>query len=211
MLQNLISFTILAGLLTMLPGLDTAQVLRSVTVGGIKNAYATVGGIFVGVWIWGLAAALGISALLVASHLAYTAVKWAGAAYLIYLGLKMLWESRKISEESIQANMLTSGQKSTLKRTFYRALAINLTNPKTGVFYIAILPQFLPEEFPAILGGLLLSTIHNFLALIWFTMMIFGANFAKETLRNPRVQKIIERTSGIALIGFGLRVAVEKQ
>ena len=105
MLQNLISFTILAGLLTMLPGLDTAQVLRSVTVGGIKNAYATVGGIFVGVWIWGLAAALGISALLVASHLAYTAVKWAGAAYLIYLGLKMLWESRKISEESIQANM----------------------------------------------------------------------------------------------------------
>lgn len=207
MLQNLISFTILAGLLTMLPGLDTAQVLRSVTIGGVKTAYATVVGIFVGVWIWGFAAALGISALLVASHLAYTAVKWAGAAYLIYLGLKMLWQSRHITKETVQSNI---DSKNSIRKTFSRALIINLTNPKTGVFYIAILPQFLPEEFPAIIGGLLLSTIHNLLALIWFTMMIYGANFAKETLRNPRVQKIIERLSGIALIGFGVRVAFEK-
>jgi RhtB (resistance to homoserine/threonine) family protein len=207
MLQNLLSFTILAGLLTMLPGLDTAQVLRSVTIGGKSTAYATVAGILTGVWIWGAAAALGISALLVASHIAYTAVKWAGAAYLIYLGNKMLWESRKITHESVQAKI---ADKTSNRKAFNRALLINLTNPKTGVFYIAILPQFLPEEFPALVGGLLLSTIHNLLALIWFTLMIYGASFAKETLQNPRVQKIIERASGIALIGFGLRVAVEK-
>ena len=207
MIQNLISFTILAGLLTMLPGLDTAQVLRSVAVGGPKTAYATVSGILVGVWIWGLAAALGISALLIASHIAYTAVKWAGAAYLLYLGIKMLWESRHITHESIAAR---NEQKRTFSKTFSRALIVNLTNPKTGVFYIAILPQFLPHQYPAVLGGLLLSTIHNLLSLIWFTMMIFGANFAKETLQNPRVQKIIERASGVALIGFGIRVAFEK-
>jgi RhtB (resistance to homoserine/threonine) family protein len=207
MLQNLLSFTILAGLLTMLPGLDTAQVLRSVTIGGKSTAYATVAGILTGVWIWGAAAALGISALLVASHIAYTAVKWAGAAYLIYLGIKMLWESRHITHESVQAKI---ADKTSNRKAFNRALLINLTNPKTGVFYIAILPQFLPEEFPALVGGLLLSTIHNLLALIWFTLMIYGASFAKEILQNPRVQKIIERASGIALIGFGLRVAVEK-
>jgi len=207
MLQNLISFTILAGLLTMLPGLDTAQVLRSVTIGGKSSAYATVAGILTGVWIWGAAAALGISALLVASHIAYTAVKWAGAAYLIYLGIKMLWESRKITHETVQAKI---ADKTSNRKAFNRALLINLTNPKTGVFYIAILPQFLPEEFPAIVGGLLLATIHNALTLIWFTMMIYGASFAKETLQNPKVQKIIERASGIALIGFGLRVAIEK-
>ena len=207
MLQNLISFTILAGLLTMLPGLDTAQVLRSVTIGGKSSAYATVAGILTGVWIWGAAAALGISALLVASHIAYAAVKWAGAAYLIYLGIKMLWESRKISHETVQAKI---ADKTSNRKAFNRALLINLTNPKTGVFYIAILPQFLPEEFPALVGGLLLATIHNALALIWFTMMIYGASFAKETLQNPKVQKIIERASGIALIGFGIRVAFEK-
>ena len=207
MLQNLISFTILAGLLTMLPGLDTAQVLRSVTIGGKSSAYATVAGILTGVWIWGAAAALGISALLVASHIAYTAVKWAGAAYLIYLGIKMLWESRKITHETVQAKI---ADKTSNRKAFNRALLINLTNPKTGVFYIAILPQFLPEEFPALVGGLLLATIHNALTLIWFTLMIYGASFAKETLQNPKVQKIIERASGIALIGFGIRVAFEK-
>lgn len=207
MFQSLISFTILAGLLTMLPGLDTAQVLRSVTIGGVKNAYATVAGILTGVWIWGAAAALGISALLIASHVAYTFVKWAGAVYLVFLGLKMLWDSRNISPETINAN--TDNIKS-VKKTFARALIINLTNPKTGVFYIAVLPQFLPEEFPALVGGLLLSTIHNLLTFIWFTLLIYGASFAKETLKNPRVQKIIERASGIALIGFGIRVAFEK-
>lgn len=207
MLSNLISFTVLAGMLTMLPGLDTAQVLRSVTVGGARTAYATVAGILTGVWIWGLAAALGISALLIASHIAYTIVKWAGAIYLIYLGLKMLWESRHISPETIAAKL---ENKASFWKSFNRALIINLTNPKTGVFYIAILPQFLPHEMPAVLGGLLLATIHNFLTLIWFTMMIFGASFAKETLRNPKVQKIIERASGVALIGFGIRVAFEK-
>jgi threonine/homoserine/homoserine lactone efflux protein len=207
MFQSLISFTILAGLLTMLPGLDTAQVLRSVTIGGIKNAYATVAGILTGVWIWGAGAALGISALLIASHVAFTVVKWAGSVYLVYLGLKMLWDSRNISHETIKAN--TENIKS-VRKTFARALIINLTNPKTGVFYIAVLPQFLPEEFPALFGGLLLATIHNLLTFIWFTLLIYGASFAKETLKNPRVQRIIERVSGIALIGFGIRVAFEK-
>jgi RhtB (resistance to homoserine/threonine) family protein len=207
MLQNLLSFAVLAGLLTMLPGLDTAQVLRSVTIGGKSTAYATVAGILTGVWIWGAAAALGISALLIASHIAYTLVKWAGAIYLIYLGIKMLLESRNITHESVQAKI---ADKTSTRKAFNRAMLINLTNPKTGVFYIAILPQFLPEEFPAIVGGLLLATIHNLLTLIWFTMMIYGASFAKETLQNPRVQKIIERASGLALIGFGIRVAFEK-
>ena len=172
-----------------------------------RSAYATVAGILTGVWIWGAAAALGISALLIASHVAYTFVKWAGAVYLVFLGLKMLWDSRNISPETINAN--TDNIKS-VKKTFARALIINLTNPKTGVFYIAVLPQFLPEEFPALVGGLLLSTIHNLLTFIWFTLLIYGASFAKETLKNPRVQKIIERASGIALIGFGIRVAFEK-
>lgn len=207
MLQNLLSFAVLAGLLTMLPGLDTAQVLRAVTIGGSKSAYATVAGILTGVWIWGLAAALGISALLVASEMAYAVVKWAGAIYLVYLGIKMLWQSKDISHESIAAKVES---KTTFWNSFNRALLINLTNPKTGVFYIAILPQFLPDEMPAVFGGLLLSTIHNALTLIWFTMIIFGASFAKQTLRNPKVQKIIERASGIALIGFGIRVAFEK-
>ena len=89
MLENLLSFAVLAGLLTLLPGLDTAQVVRAVTIGGRSTGYATLFGILGGVWVWGVAAALGISALLIASEFAYTILKWTGAIYLVYLGVKM--------------------------------------------------------------------------------------------------------------------------
>ena len=207
MLQNLISFAILAWFLTMLPGIDTAQVLRAVAIGGKKQAYATLFGIMCGVWIWGIGAALGISALLVASKSAYLVLKIIGAGYLLYLGLKMIWESRIINSESITARI---EEKKDFRKTFNMAFLITFTNPKNGAFYVAILPVFLPEGMPAFFGGLILSTIHNLCCLVWFTMMIYGANFAKETLRKPNVQKIVERVSGIALIGFGIKLAMEK-
>ena len=207
MLQNLISFAILAWFLTMLPGIDTAQVLRAVAIGGKKQAYATLFGIMCGVWIWGIGAALGISALLVTSKSAYLVLKIIGAGYLLYLGFKMIWESRKIDSESITTRI---EEKKDFRKTFNKAFLITFTNPKNGAFYVAILPVFLPEGMPAFFGGLILSTIHNLCCLVWFTMMIYGANFAKETLRKPNVQKIVERVSGIALIGFGIKLAMEK-
>lgn len=207
MLQSLISFTVLAWLLTMLPGIDTAQVFRAVAVGGKRQAYATLFGIMSGVWVWGVGAALGISALLVASKTAYLVLKIVGAAYLVYLGARMIWESRSITHESIAAKI---EDKSNFRKTFNKAFLITFTNPKNGAFYVAILPVFLPQGIPAFFGGLILSTIHNLCCLVWFTMMIYGANFAKETLRKPNVQKIVERVSGIALIGFGIKLAMEK-
>jgi len=206
MFENLLGFAVVAGLLTMLPGIDTAQVLRAVAIGGRKQAYLTLFGIMSGVWFWGIAAALGLSALLIASQTAYTVVKWIGALYLIYLGVKMWIDSRTITHESI--NEKVESQKKNSK-TFLRAFFITLTNPKNGVFYVAVLPQFMPDGIPVVLGGLLLSTIHNLLCLIWFSLMIFGAGFAKEALRNPRVAQRIERLSGLALIGFGIRVVFE--
>ena len=207
MLQSLISFTVLAWLLTMLPGIDTAQVLRAVAVGGKRQAYATLFGIMSGVWIWGIGAALGISALLVTSKSAYLVLKIIGAGYLLYLGLKMIWESRKINSESITTRI---EEKKDFRKTFNKAFLITFTNPKNGAFYVAILPVFLPEGMPAFFGGLILSTIHNLCCLIWFTMIIYGASFAKETLRKPKVQSWVERISGLALVGFGIRLAMEK-
>lgn len=207
MLENLLSFAVLAGLLTLLPGIDTAQVLRSVAIGGRSTGYATLFGIMGGVWVWGIAAALGISALLIASEIAYTVVKWLGATYLVYLGIRMWLDSRHITETSIAAK---TEEKRTFIKTFSRALFITLTNPKNGVFYVAVLPQFLPDELPTLVGGFLLATIHNALTFIWFSLLILGAGFAKQTLQNPHVQKIVERVSGVALIGFGVRMALEK-
>lgn len=197
----------LAGLLTLLPGIDTAQVLRSVAIGGRSTAYATLFGILGGVWVWGVAAALGISALLIASEVAYSVVKSLGALYLVYLGIKMLLDSKHITTETIAAK---TDEKRTFGKTLIRALFITLSNPKNGVFYVAVLPQFLPDQLPAVIGGFLLATIHNALTFTWFSLLILGAGFARHTLQNPKVQKIVERVSGIALIGFGLRMALER-
>jgi threonine/homoserine/homoserine lactone efflux protein len=191
----------------MLPGIDTAQILRAVAIGGKRQAYATLFGIMCGVWIWGIGAALGVSALLLASQTGYTILRWVGALYLFYLGAKMIWESRHISYETIAAS---TEVKKTFLKTFNKAFLITFTNPKNGAFYVAILPVFLPHEVPAIVGGLILSTLHNLCCLIWFTMMIFGASFAVDALRTPRAQKFIERISGIALIGFGAKLLSEK-
>lgn len=207
MLQDFVGFAIVAGLLTMLPGIDTAQVLRSAATGGPRMAYATLGGIMAGVFAWGIAAALGISALLVASRTAYDIVRIAGALYLLYLGLRIIAESRHAHAKSLATQ--ASRRSRALAPVFSRAFVITLTNPKNGLFYIAMLPQFLPENLPAAIGGLALATIHNVECLLWFSLLIWSTNLARKFFQRPAVQMWMERISGLALIGFGVRVVLE--
>ena len=208
MLQDFLGFAVVAGLLTMLPGIDTAQVLRSAAIGGPRLAYATLAGIMGGVFAWGIAAALGISALLVASRTAYDVVRMAGAAYLLYLGIRIVIESRHAHARAQEAR--SSRGSRALAPVFSRAFIITLTNPKNGLFYIAMLPQFLPEDMPAALGGVALAAIHNLECLAWFSLLIWSTNMARRFFERPAVQTWMERISGTALVGFGLRVALER-
>ena len=207
MFQDFVGFAVVAGLLTMLPGIDTAQVLRSAVSGGPRLAYATLSGIMAGVFAWGIAAALGISALLLASRTAYDIVRVAGALYLFYLGIRVIVDSRNPHKAEEFAR---DGRGSlALAPAFSRAFIITLTNPKNGLFYIAMMPQFLPDDLPAALGGLVLATIHNLECLMWFSMLIWSTNLARRFFQRPTVQTWMERVSGLALIGFGIRVVLE--
>lgn len=206
-MQDILGFAVVAGLLTMLPGIDTAQVLRSAALGGPRSAYATLFGIIAGVFAWGVAAALGISALLTASRAAYDVIRYAGAAYLLYLGIKIVIESRKQGQAPIVATEPRTPRG--LTPIFSRAFLITLTNPKNGLFYIAMLPQFLPSEVPAFVGGLMLAAVHNAECFVWFSAMIWSTNLARKFFQRPNVRTWMERISGLALIGFGVRVIVE--
>jgi len=200
-----IQFGLLAGLLSMLPGLDTAQVLRASVRGGPKAAYLTLGGIMAGVWLWAIAAALGVSAVLLASPFAYAVVKYAGAAYLAYLGVRMLLASRKAHGLNLEAGADGTSAGS----TFARALMLTLSNPKICAFYVAILPQFLPANINPILGAIALAGIHNACALIWYSVLIFATNLAKDFFARPVVTTWMERVSGVAMLGFGAKLALE--
>ena len=207
MFQDFVGFAVVAGLLTMLPGIDTAQVLRSAMSGGPRLAYATLSGIMAGVFAWGIAAALGISALLLASRTAYDLVRLAGALYLFYLGLRIVIDSR--STHTTEGLAQEGRGARALAPAFSRAFIITLTNPKNGLFYIAMMPQFLPDDLPAAVGGLALATIHNLECLMWFSLLIWSTNLAQRFFQRPTVQTWMERVSGLALIGFGIRVVLE--
>lgn len=204
-MSNLIEFAIVAGLLTMLPGIDTAQILRSSILGGPRLAYMTLFGIFIGVWILGVAAAVGVSAVLLASPVLYAGLSYVGAAYLIYLGLKMMWDAR-----SVGAFVVTPGvtERGSLK-AIGRAAFITLTNPKGAAFYVAVFPAYIPHDINPALAGLELSSVHNLLALIWFSIWIWGTNFAKNFFSRPRVRQVMEVVSGLAMLGFGIKMLLD--
>jgi threonine/homoserine/homoserine lactone efflux protein len=195
------TFAIIAALLTVLPGLDTVQVLRSATVSGPKTAYQTLFGIITGVYILAIAAATGISAVIISSGMAYHVLKIVGGLYLLYLGINMVLNAKLIgvTEEKYEFKGNVGFWK-----TYIRAITITVTNPKGLAFYIAVMPQFIPEESNAFLGALTLATIHNAEVLIWFSSVIWSTALAKNYLNKPSAKIAMERISGVAMIGFGI-------
>lgn len=206
-----LSFALVAGLVTVIPGLDTALVLRVAVVEGRKYAYATALGICTGALIWGAAAAAGISVLLTASTVAFTAMRWAGAAYLMYLGATMLRDAWKSPAAFVPLDAATPSSPSGA-RSYRRGLLTNLLNPKVGVFYVAMLPQFLPADTPALPMGVLLALIHDAEAMIWFAGLIGGVGLARRWLTGGgraavRIRRTTDAVAGAVLVALGLRLA----
>jgi threonine/homoserine/homoserine lactone efflux protein len=208
-----LSFVLLAGLLTLVPGLDTALVLRSSISKSRSFAFATALGINTGAMIWGVAAAVGVSALLAASEFAYHILTLAGAAYMIWLGASLLWTSLLKTKESAtpagEAAALTAGKNNDLFKGWLTGTGTNLLNPKVGVFYIATIPQFIPAGVSPLLMGILLAGVHCLLATVWFTLLIFGTGYAARWLKGARSIRIIDSITGTVLVGFGLKLALE--
>ena len=203
-----------AGLVTIIPGLDTALVVRTAVAQGRRQGFAVALGINTGVLIWGAAAAVGVSALLVASHVAYDALRFAGAAYLTWLGAVMLWRTwrrRGADGEAADGQLPAAVAPGRALRSWSRGVATNLLNPKIGAFYVAILPQFIPAHAPHLLMGLTLAGVHDVEGIAWFTLLICAAHLARRFLASDRARKIMDRITGTVLIGFGLRLALSSR
>lgn len=201
------SFALLAGVLTIIPGPDSALILRSALVQGKKHAYATALGIATGTFAWGAAAAVGAAALLAASELAFTILKIVGSVYLAYLGITMIVKSFRRQKVETDA----AAPVGTLRAAFARGAVTNLLNPKVGVFYIALIPQFIPEGVAPVGMGLLLALVHVVESLVWFTGLILAAHFARKWLSSPRVSAWIDRVTGGILVAFGAVLALESR
>ncbi len=202
--SSVAAFALVAGLLTIIPGVDTAVVLRTALTRGRRSAAATAAGILSGTLVWGVAASVGAAALLAASEAAYTAVRLAGAAYLLYLGVSMVRRSLRRAADLAPAQPASRG----LWRAWLRGFGVNILNPKVGVFYVALIPQFIPPHAPHLAMGVLLALVHDVEGLAWFAAIITGAHAARRFLDRPAVHRVIERITGTVLVAFGLRIAL---
>jgi threonine/homoserine/homoserine lactone efflux protein len=210
----ILAFTLAATLMTLTPGLDTALVLRTATVEGARPALAAGVGIVTGCLAWGLAAALGIGAVLALSEIGFRVLQLAGAAYLLWLGGRMLWGAwRPSADTGIPAPQPPGrGRPGRAGRGwFWRGLMTNLLNPKVGAFYLGFLPQFIPPGVPVVPFGLGLAAIHAALGLAWFAALVLATRPVARALARPAVTRGIDGVTGGVLILLGLRLALERR
>ncbi|MBO3739997.1 LysE family translocator [Actinoplanes sp. NEAU-H7] len=209
MTDAVLSFALLGALLTITPGLDTALVLRAAVTMGRGPAFATALGIGAGALAWGAAAAVGASALLAASSVGYTILRVAGAAYMIFLGVRMIAAALRRGGRSAETEAARSVP--TFWSTFGRGFLTNLLNPKVGAFYLAVIPQFVPEGADPLATGLLLALVHDVEGLLWFAAIIMGAQAARGFLARRAVRRTVDAGTGAVLLGFGVRLGLSSQ
>jgi threonine/homoserine/homoserine lactone efflux protein len=200
----LIAYVAAASLLTVTPGLDTALVLRTAVSRGARQAALAGAGIAAGCFGWAALVAFGLGALFAASAHAYTGLRWVGAAYLLWLGYKMLRSPRS-------AFVTGSAAGAGKHKAFRTGLLTNLLNPKVGVFYVSFLPQFVPPGVRVAPYMLLLGAIHAFLGLVWFSCLIAATRPIARFLAKPSVVQACDRLTGAMFVAFGLGLALDSR
>jgi len=212
-LSAVLSFAAVVGLLTLTPGMDTALILRTAAIGEPRRAWGVVSGIQTGTLVWGALTSAGVTALLTASHIAYEALRWAGACYLTWMGLTMLWATfRRRGTEAARGTDAARPPAEEAGNAFLpgwrRGALTNLLNPKVGVFYVALLPQFIPAGAPVFAAGLLLTSIHIVFGTAWSTVLVLLARRMRRVLRRPLARRLLDRITGTVIAGFGVRLAL---
>ncbi|MFF9784740.1 LysE family translocator [Streptomyces nigrescens] len=214
MLTATLAFAGVAALINLTPGLDTLLVVRTSVTHGRTGGRAAAAGIITGCLAWGLATAVGLTALLTASRLAYDALRIAGAGYLAWLGLSALRQCRRQKVHDGQecpkgaAVMATSDEEpagsfaSGRGSAFRAGLGTNLLNPKAGIFYMSLIPQFIPHGAPVFGTTLLLTAIDVIELALWYWVVSSAASVLSERATRPSFRRRMEQLSGVTFLGF---------
>lgn len=202
----MVTFAIAALVLIMLPGPDQALITRNALVGGRRGGLLTMVGGVLGLAVHAGAAALGLSALLLASATAFTVVKIVGALYLLWLAIHMLWSATRsrrspVAEQAVAVPARRSAY-------LWQGLLSNGLNPKVALFFVTFLPQFLSADSGSPhVQAVLLSGIFVALYLVWFGLYIAAVERLGRLLRNPRIKARIEQFTGLILAAIAVRLA----
>ena len=201
------SFLAFAVALVLVPGPDVAVTTRNTLAGGRTRGAWTAVGITSSNAVQGLAAAAGLGALVVRSQPLFEVIRWAGVAYLAYLGVQAL---RSAVAGRYPADELTAGTGTAQRLAGWRqGFLSNITNPKVLVFYLAVLPQFLTPD-SGVPTLVLLALTHAVLGLLYLLLLVAGMHRARAVLGRRSVRRALDAVTGTVLLGFGVRLAAER-
>jgi threonine/homoserine/homoserine lactone efflux protein len=211
MTSNLLTFLGVSLIVIVTPGPDTALTIRNTLLGGRSAGISTAAGVVAGQAVWALATSLGVVALLVASEPLFLAIKYAGAAYLILLGIQALRAALSSPRERMAAIGAGGARKLTPGAAFRQGLVSNLGNPKMAVFFASLLPQFVPMGGATFRAFLSLGIVFCGMTFTWLAAYAVVVAKAGEVLLRPKVRRAMEAATGAVLIALGLRIAAEQR
>ena len=194
--------------LIILPGPDTAIATKNTLIAGRIGGLKTALGTSCALLIHTSAAILGLSAIIAKSAFLFSIIKYAGAVYLIYLGIKTLWSLKK-KDDAACVEMDTKKQFKT-SSCFKQGFLTNILNPKVAVFFLTFLPQFVNPGSNTILPFLLMGITYTLLTIIWFGLYVYLINQVSAFMKKHKSKRIMEGITGTILIGFGVKLALER-
>jgi threonine/homoserine/homoserine lactone efflux protein len=207
---NLAAFLAVSALVIVTPGQDTALTVRNALVGGRRAGVFTALGVSSGQAVWAVAASAGLAALLAASEPAFVALKLAGAAYLVYLGLHALWAAIR-GDRTRNAELGAGGRGHAAAVAYRQGVLSNLANPKMAVFFTSLLPQFTPAGQASFWALLLLGLTFCALTLVWLCGYAIAVAKAGDFLRRSRVRRTLDGLMGAVLVALGVRLATAQR
>ena len=211
MIDQFWTFFIAITLLTLFPGVDSLLVVRNASRGGWKDGIATSTGICSGLFVHALVSALGVSALLLQSAVAFNGLKLIGGGYLFWLGSCSLWKAVRREKSTTLEIQSTVAHKFQLSRSLCEGFVSNVFNPKTLLFYMAFLPQFIDPSRSPIVQSLFMAAVHFCIAMIYQGLLTLLVRRVSGWFKDSPLSRLLEGLAGIILVSFGLRIFLQKR
>ena len=206
--SEILTFVFVATLLVMSPGPNGVLIAKTVPTSGRAAGFANVAGFVTGFYLHGALSILGISILLVQSATAFTIVKYIGAAYLFWIGIKALLAAFRGVENT--GRVAPAKRQRTLLNAYIEGFLTNALNPKVSMFYLAAFPQFISIGQTPVAAAFLLVFLHSMINAIWFSAMVLLFSKLTGLARSGRFQRWLKGVTGAVFIGFGAKLASYK-
>lgn len=210
MLENIIPYIIVVSLLAMMPGADSMIIMKNTLNYSNTAGRITILGIMLGHLFWIIISVAGLAVVIANSIIVFSILKYIGAAYLIYIGIKSITAQSLVSVDDLKGG---TGNEQGMKHSFLQGLVSNLFNPKVLLLYITIIPQFMSIGEGAALGEnqqlLLLAAILIGISTVWFMIVVELVNLMKKWLKSKKFQNVLSKGAGAVIILFGIRTALD--